>query len=183
VIGHARTVPGSAAQRKRVLASPHMHRFVLVLATICALVACGPTGMSGPTMNDNMNTPAMASQTVESTEILDREPRANNTKVKHILISWKDKKASNPAAQNRTKLDAERKVRELLKQIEAGADFDALMKAHSEDPGSAETAEAYDVAPDAQLVIEFRQLGLRLEVNEVGVVESDFGFHIIKRVE
>jgi parvulin-like peptidyl-prolyl isomerase len=54
---------------------------------------------------------------------------------------------------------------------------------HSEDPGSADSGEAYDVAPDAQLVIEFRQLGLRLDVNEVGVVESDFGYHIIKRVE
>jgi parvulin-like peptidyl-prolyl isomerase len=32
-------------------------------------------------------------------------------------------------------------------------------------------------------VIEFRQLGLRLKVGEIGVVESDFGFHIIKRVE
>ena len=54
---------------------------------------------------------------------------------------------------------------------------------HSEDPGSATTGESYDVSPDAQLVIEFRQLGLRLEVGEVGVVESDYGLHIIKRIE
>lgn len=156
-----------------------MHRLVLLLA----LAACGPTGMSGPSMNNHMGSPAVASETVESTEILDREPRANNTKVKHILISWKDKRATNPSAQNRTKLDAERMVRQLMKQIEGGADFDTLMKAHSEDPGSAETAESYDVSPDAQLVIEFRQLGLRLDLNEVGVVESDYGFHIMKRVE
>jgi parvulin-like peptidyl-prolyl isomerase len=39
------------------------------------------------------------------------------------------------------------------------------------------------VRPDAQLVIEFRQLALRLRVGEIGVVESDFGFHIIKRIE
>jgi parvulin-like peptidyl-prolyl isomerase len=58
-----------------------------------------------------------------------------------------------------------------------------LMKQHSEDPGSASSARAYAVSPDAQLVIEFKQLGLRLNVNEVGVVQSDFGFHIMKRVE
>ncbi|HUQ08411.1 MAG TPA: peptidylprolyl isomerase [Kofleriaceae bacterium] len=164
-----------------------MTRFVpsfLVLALAGALGACGPTGMSGPSMNNHMgSSAATASDTVESTEILDREPRANNTKVKHILISWKDKKASDERGQARTKRDAEGEVRSLMKQITAGADFDTLMKAHSEDPGSAATAEAYDVSPDAQLVIEFRQLGLRLDVNEVGVVETDFGYHIIKRVE
>ena len=67
--------------------------------------------------------------------------------------------------------------------LKAGADFEMLMGMHSEDPGSATTGESYDVSPDAQLVIEFRQLGLRLEVGEVGVVESDYGLHIIKRIE
>jgi len=159
-----------------------MRRLALVLAL--SLAACGPTGMSGPTMNNKMSSSSTASEAgVESTEILNREPRANATKVKHILISWKDKKASDERGQKRGKRDAEREIRSLMKQIAAGADFDALMKTHSEDPGSAATGEAYDVAPDAQLVIEFRQLGLRLDVNEIGVVETDFGFHIIKRVE
>jgi peptidyl-prolyl cis-trans isomerase D len=160
-----------------------MPRFVTSFFVL-ALGACGPTGMSGPSMNNRMGSSATtASDTVESTEILNREPRANNTKVKHILISWKDKKASDERGQARSKRDAEGEIRSLMKQIGAGADFDTLMKAHSEDPGSAATAEAYDVSPDAGLVIEFRQLGLRLDVNEVGVVETDFGFHILKRVE
>jgi peptidyl-prolyl cis-trans isomerase D len=151
---------------------------------LAALAACGPTGMSGPTINNKMSSsPATASATIESTEILNREPRANNTKVRHILISWKDKTGHDPRASDRTRTEAERQVRQLLKQIEGGADFVMLMNAHSEDPGSADSGESYDVSPDAQLVIEFRQLGLRLDVNEVGVVESDFGYHIIKRVE
>jgi peptidyl-prolyl cis-trans isomerase D len=169
-----------------------MHRSIVL--TIAALglaaagTACGPTGMSGPSMNNKMSAPAVATETVESTEILDREPRANATKVKHILISWKDKAAAfagggDPRGLERTRRDAERDVRNLVKQLAAGADFDALMTLHSEDRGSAETAEAYEVRPDSQLVIEFRQLGLRLDVNEVGVVETDFGFHIMKRIE
>jgi peptidyl-prolyl cis-trans isomerase D len=117
---------------------------------------------------------------------LHREPRTNHAKVKHILISWNDKvegKQPDARAAARDKHGAEREIRALLKQIAAGANFETLMGLHSEDPGSASTGESYDVSPDAQLVIEFRQLGLRLEVNEVGVVESDYGFHIIKRVE
>jgi peptidyl-prolyl cis-trans isomerase D len=163
-------------------------RLASALATLALAAACGPTGMSGPSMNNKMASPATATETVESREILDREPRANRTRVKHILIGFADKNDAyrgdvDPRAAKRSRRDAEREVRALRKQLEAGADFDALMKAHSEDKGSAASAEAYDVAPDAQLVIEFRQLGLRLDVGEVGVVESDYGFHIMKRVE
>jgi peptidyl-prolyl cis-trans isomerase D len=159
----------------------------LVALLVCGAAACGPTGMSGPTMNNRVGGMQLASDTVVSTEILQREPRTNHGKVKHILISWKDKVEGKPGADQRalarTKRDAEREIRGLLKQLKAGADFEMLMGMHSEDPGSATTGESYDVSPDAQLVIEFRQLGLRLEVGEVGVVESDYGLHIIKRIE
>src|SRR5262249_31761588 len=83
----------------------------------------------------------------------------------------------------RTKKDAQDLIRTLMDQIGKGADFDALMKQYSEDPGSATTARAYSVSPDAQLVIEFKQLGLRLKIGEVGALQSEYGFHIMKRVK
>ena len=159
-----------------------MTRLLLALA----LVACGPGSRGGPAMNNRMNGPEPVAQgsDVISADILAREPVANQAKLKHILIGWKDlESAQDPRAQKRTKQEAEALVRSLMKQIEAGADFDMLMKQHSEDPGSASSGRAYDVAPDAQLVIEFKQLGLRLNVGEVGVVQSDYGFHIMKRIE
>jgi peptidyl-prolyl cis-trans isomerase D len=165
-----------------------MSRFAIAIALAPGLLGCGPGAPGGPSINNRMTaTQQTATVTVESTEILDREPRSNHTKVKHILISWQDKAGAFSGGQDargakRTKRDAERDVRALQKQIEGGADFDVLMNTHSEDKGSA-TGEAYDVSPEAGLVIEFRRLGLRLDVGEVGVVESDFGFHIIKRVE
>ena len=137
-------------------------------------------------MNNRMSGPAPVAQgsDVTSGDILAREPVANNAQVKHILISWKDLESANDArAQKRTKEEAEALVKSLMTQIKAGADFDMLMKQHSEDPGSASTGRSYTVAPDKQLVIEFKQLALRLNVGEVGVVQSDFGFHIMKRVE
>lgn len=158
-----------------------MIRFVLV----AMLVSCGP-GIKGggPTINSHMTQPDTASQTsaVVSSDILAREPVANSSKIKHILVGWKGTN-QDPRADKRTKAEAEGVVKGILAQLKGGADFDALMKQYSEDPGSAATGKAYDVAPDAQLVIEFKQLGLRLQLNEVGVVESEFGFHIMKRVE
>lgn len=123
---------------------------------------------------------------VVSSDVLAREPIANTATVKHILISWQDLGDAfggrlDPRAAKRSKADAEALVRQLVKQLQDGADFDTLMKANSEDLGSANSGRTFTVAPDAQLVIEFRQLALRLRVGEFGVVQSDFGFHIIKR--
>lgn len=151
------------------------------------LVACsGAPG--GPSMNSSMNGGPEAtpqSSSVVSADILSRDAVTNSAVVKHILIGWKDLagEQKDARAAKRSKKDAEDQVRALLVQIKAGADFDALMKQWSEDPGSANSGHGYPVTPDAQLVIEFKNLGLKLKVGEVGVVESDFGFHIMKRIE
>lgn len=160
------------------------------LVLVVALVACGPGAKGGPTMNNHLNGPEATAQTSEviSADIMAREPISNATVVKHILIGWKDLGEAygghlDSRAAKRTKKDAEDAVKSVLVQLKAGADFDMLMKSMSEDGGSASTARTYNVSTDASLVIEFRQIGLRLKVGEIGVVESDFGFHIVKRVE
>jgi hypothetical protein len=159
----------------------------IAIATLAAMSCSGSPG--GPTINNKLNTnelaPAVSS--VVSTDILAREPLANTATVKHILISWHDLADSfggriDPRADKRNKADAEAEVRSLVKQLQEGADFEAMMKAHSEDIGSAISGRAFTVTPDAQLVIEFRQLSLRLRPGEFGVCQSDFGFHIIKRI-
>src|SRR5690348_15043901 len=114
-----------------------------------AAVGCGPGARGGP-MTNKLNGPEPVAQesTVISTDILAREPLANAAQVKHILIGWKELAAHDPRADNRTKQDAEVEVKKVLDQIKGGADFDAMMKQYSEDPGSATSARAYAVAPD-----------------------------------
>ncbi|MEO7731284.1 MAG: peptidylprolyl isomerase [Kofleriaceae bacterium] len=167
-----------------------MTRMVHV-ALIAGLVGCGtPPAPASPPAVIAPATPATPADPgvspVVSSTILAREPIANTASVKHILISWKDlgdafQGRIDPRAAKRTKAEAEALVRSLLKQLQDGADFDTVMKANSEDLGSANSGRPFTVTPDAQLVIEFRQLSTRLQVGEVGVVQSDFGFHIIKR--
>jgi len=161
---------------------------IRALAIALLLAACSGAKGGGPNMNNSMNGGAEQvpqSSDVVSGDILAREPNTNSAVVKHILIGWAElgDGPKDARAAKRTKKDAEDQVRSLVKQLQAGADFDALMKQWSEDPGSASTGHPYPVTPDAQLVIEFKQLGLRLKINEVGVVQSDYGFHIMKRVE
>ena len=156
----------------------------IVLALVLLASCSGSPG--GPTMKSSMNgaaDPVPQGSPVVSADILSREPVANTASVKHILIGWNDGESHDPRAAKRTKKDAEDQITALMTQIKAGADFDALMKQWSEDPGSAGSGRAYAVSTDAQLVIEFKQLGLRLKVGEVGVVQSEYGFHIMKRIE
>lgn len=163
----------------------------LAILVILATAACGPGAPGGPSMNGKIGGNELgppAPSPVVSTDILAREPIANTAQAKHILIGWKDLTEAyqgrmDPRATKRTKADAETQVKALVEQLKAGADFDAMMKQYSEDPGSASSGHPYKVTPDAGLVIEFRQLTLRLHVDEIGVCQSDFGFHIIKRVE
>ncbi len=64
---------------------------VVFVAIVTAAVACsGNPG--GPTINNHMLQPDPKPQTspVVTADIMAREPVANNAKVKHILIGWKD---------------------------------------------------------------------------------------------
>ena len=161
----------------------------LVSGAVASGSALGCSGSpGGPTINSKMNSdqPPPVSPVVSS-DILAREPITNSATVKHILISWRDLAEAfqghlDQRAEKRSKADAEAEVRALVKQLQDGADFDAVMKQHSEDVGSAMSGRTFTVTPDAQLVIEFRQLSLRLKPGEFGVCQSDFGFHIIKRI-
>jgi len=153
------------------------------------MAACGKHkegGMSGPTMNNKV--PETKRPALQSNDIMDRSAETKESEVQHILISYQELAKSlgdrmDPRAKSRTKANAEILVARLFKEAKQGADFTTLMKIYSEDPGSAKTGKAYTVEPTTRFVYEFKHLALRLKVGEVGKVHSDFGWHIMKRVE
>lgn len=167
-----------------------MIRLSILLALCCA--ACGPGVKGGPTMNNKIgggNELQAPSSSVVSADILARDPVANQVEVKHILIGWKDVgrdgKPSDKRAMERTKPEAEAIVKDVLAKLKANpGEFDALMKSTSEDPGSAPDARSYSIKhDDMNFDSDFRMLAIRLNVDEIGVCESQFGFHIIKRIQ
>lgn len=120
---------------------------------------------------------------LESKDILARAQVTASAKVKHILVGWKDLNAGDERAKKRTRAELEALVKKTVATISKGGAIEPLMKELSEDPGSAASGDSYDVTPDAGLVEPFKKLALRLNVKEVGVVKTDFGIHIIQRVE
>ena len=92
----------------------------------------------------------------------------------HILI-----KAENAEGKPAAKAKAD----DLLRQIKGGADFAALAKQHSND-GSAAGGGDLGFFPRGQMVKPFEDAAFALKPGEVSpVVESEFGYHIIKAAE
>jgi parvulin-like peptidyl-prolyl isomerase len=120
---------------------------------------------------------------IESADILKREPQAAKVKVKHILLGWTEVHADDERGKKRTRAELEKLVKATVAKLRKGDKIEPLMTELSEDPGSAKTGMSYDVSPDAGLVESFKKLSLRLKLNEVGVVRTNFGVHIIQRVE
>ncbi len=120
---------------------------------------------------------------LDSRDILEREPVTDKAQVKHILLGWAEVNAGDPRGAGRSRADLDKLVRKTLARLKKGEAIEKLMTELSEDPGSAQSGNAYPVAADSSLVPQFKDLSLRLKLNEVGVVKSQFGIHIIKRVE
>jgi parvulin-like peptidyl-prolyl isomerase len=120
---------------------------------------------------------------LESADILKRKPETATAKVKHVLVNWSGGNPQHERAKNRSRADLDKLVRDTVAKLKKGDKIEPIMAELSEDPGSAASGTSYDVTPDAGLVEPFKNLSLRLKVGEVGVVKTDFGFHIIQRTE
>ncbi len=101
-------------------------------------------------------------------------------KVSHILISHAD--AKNPAnGATRTKEEAKAKADELLAQIKANPGSMAMLAMqNTDDTGSKQTGGVYDNVPKGQMVPEFDKFLFSNPVGTTGIVETDFGYHVMK---
>jgi len=93
--------------------------------------------------------------------------------VRHILYKADGTPASDAAA--RAKADS------AVKRLKGGADFAALAKAESEDPGSKDSGGELGAVSRGRMVQEFEDAAFGATQGDiVGPVKSPFGFHVIQ---
>ncbi|GAC1569754.1 MAG: hypothetical protein NVS3B20_23130 [Polyangiales bacterium] len=98
----------------------------------------------------------------------------------HILVGWKG--AAGPPAQ-RSKEEARVRVEEILARLKKGEDFAALASEYGEDGTKTRGGDLNFFKREA-MVKPFSDAAFALAVGEVsGVVETKFGFHLIKRTQ
>jgi parvulin-like peptidyl-prolyl isomerase len=99
-------------------------------------------------------------------------------KASHILLMYA---GSARSSAKRSKQQAETEIAALKTRLDAGEDFAALARAHSDCPSGKQGGDL-GMFGRGQMVPAFEQAAFGLPVGQVsGVVETDFGYHIIQR--
>lgn len=102
----------------------------------------------------------------------------SSAKASHILLSYNEAQSSSST---RTKEEAQALANSLLAQAKVNPDgFGALATANSDDPGSKNNGGEYDNIEPGQMVPTFNDYVFNNPVGSIGVVETDYGFHVIK---
>lgn len=99
-------------------------------------------------------------------------------RAQHILIAIKGSDSKLDAA-------AKAKAEDLLKQIQAGADFSTLAAKNSDDPGSAKSGGDLGMVEHGVMVKPFEEalFAIKKPGDVVGPIRTQFGYHLIKLVE
>ncbi len=97
----------------------------------------------------------------------------DSVKARHILIS---PKAQNQEAVAKAKATAD----SLLNVIKRGGSWDDLASRFSDDPGSKDKGGDLGWFPGGVMVKNFDEAAFNLPKNEVKVVETNYGFHILQ---
>ena len=103
--------------------------------------------------------------------------KKNFYRAKHVLITTKDMTTGAEKDKNAAKTTAE----DILKRAQAGENFDSLIENFGEDPGMATNPDGY-VFTTGEMVSQFEEKTDELKPGEIGMCETDYGYHVILRL-
>jgi peptidyl-prolyl cis-trans isomerase D len=112
--------------------------------------------------------------------IVDLQSRPDSLKASHILIGYKDAYGSQDTI---SKEAAEAKANELLAQLKAAKNNDELLAEMASQYNTDATKDKggdLDWFTDGAMVPEFNQFVVENPVGTLGVVETIFGYHVVK---
>jgi hypothetical protein len=110
--------------------------------------------------------------------------RAERIAAQHLLISFKGASRVAPGV-TRSRAEATARAEEALARARAGGDFDALVVQYSDEVGAPDRTPPGGLGEfrRGMMVPAFEQAAFALEVGEISpVVETPFGFHLIRRL-
>jgi protein-export membrane protein SecD len=111
-------------------------------------------------------------------ELVDKKSAGQEIRASHILVQWEGSQQSGSTS---TKEEARSKIEGILAQVNA-ENFNEIAKQYSEEPGADQTAGDLDWFRRGLMVEEFEEAAFAIADGEIsGIVETAFGFHIIKR--
>ena len=89
-----------------------------------------------------------------------------------------------PPNVTRTREEARTRIEDVLRRARAGQDFAALAREFSDEPGASSSGGSLGMFGHGAMVPAFDQAAFALSVGQISeIVETPFGFHVIKRTQ
>jgi len=113
------------------------------------------------------------------TKLLETEQSYDSLKVRHILIPFKDSLSTNPNVV-KTELEAKKTADSILSIVRKDKSKFAGLVSMSSDQGSIAKEGVYDWHASGTMVEEFNEFEITKNVGDMGVVKTQFGFHVME---
>jgi NIMA-interacting peptidyl-prolyl cis-trans isomerase 1 len=98
----------------------------------------------------------------------------------HVLVAWRGSAAGNAAT--RTQAEARTRAEDVLRRARAGEDFGNLAAQFSDEPGHESRRGDLGSFARGAMVPPFERAAFALGVGQISdIVETQFGYHVIKR--
>lgn len=171
-----------------------MKRFAILLSAL-TLLACddkkhdstpstapsAPASTAAPPEPNATDATSATSPTTETSAAPAPKVVPTAVAAQHVLVAYKGAKGA-PKTITRSKADAKKRAEEVAAKAKSGSDFTALVAEYSDDPGSKERMGSVGKFTREKMVKPFSDAAFALGVDEISdPVESEFGFHVIKR--
>lgn len=158
---------------------------------LVALIALGCADLTMPSTSETRVQPAIpspqpaaeapsgAESPKPERQILERD---DTISASHVLIAYQGSLRAREQV-TRTKADARKLAQQVQAKAKNGEDFAGLAKTYSDDPSRGKGGELGSFGRNS-MVKPFADAAFALKIDGVSdVVETDFGFHVIKRTK
>ena len=154
---------------------------LLALASFVLVTACDDEKKTAPAPTASVAVSAPPAETSAAPVASAPKAAPDAVAAQHVLVAYKGAKNA-PKTVARSKAEAKQRAEEVLGKAKGGGDFTALVSEYSDDPGSRERAGSVGKFTRDRMVKPFSDAAFALDVGGVSaVVETEFGFHVIKR--
>jgi hypothetical protein len=156
---------------------------IIALGGAVASSHCGGGTPSAATPASSANPAAAACFALAGVKRQRNPNEPSKISVRHVLVQYTGSKNARPPI-SRSRDEACLRALQARDELRGGADFVEIVKKYSDEPGAASRSGSLGAVERKDVAPPFADAAFELHMKEFSdVVESDFGFHVIMRME